>query len=100
MTITVTTGIDAGRQESSFMNATLQSATETHSVSIAVHLPDGALRHAGVDPDDANQVETWMANMFASAIAQGCRIEVQIGPDETDGDQTADGEAEVEAHAS
>ena len=81
MTVTVRTGISAQAQESSFMNATLQNVSDTHSASIAVHLPQGAMAAEGVDPDDVAQVRTWLERMFASAIAEGCSVEVEIGRD-------------------
>jgi hypothetical protein len=100
MSISVQTGIEAAHQESSFANATLQNVSDTHSISIAVHLPEGAMQRAGVDPDDAEQVEAWMERVFASAVAEGCEVEVQIGPDEMDPDQDDQDETEAEAHAS
>lgn len=36
--VTITTGIPANEQESSFMNATLQQAGNEHSFSIATHV--------------------------------------------------------------
>ena len=81
MTITVRTGVPAREQESSFMNATLQTVSDTHSASIAVTLPEGAMLAAGVDPDDEAGVAAWMGRVFASAIAEGCEVQVEIGPD-------------------
>lgn len=82
MNVKVETGVSADRQESSFMNATLQGVTDTHSMSIAVTLPKGAAKSAGVNLEDDDSVRQWMETVFASAIAQGCEIEVKVGPDE------------------
>lgn len=90
MSIEVETGVSAASQESSFMNSCLQSVSETHAMSIAVHLPEEAAAAAGVDLDDEDQVTAWLERIFASAIAEGCTVEVKVGP-EGEGDDD-DGE--------
>lgn len=82
MNIDVQTEVPESSQESSFMNATLQSASETHSINIAVHLPSGAAEKEGVNLDDAISVQDWMHRIFQSALEYGCEISVQVGPAE------------------
>lgn len=85
MSIIVKTGIPARKQESSFMNACLQNVSQTHIMSIAVHLPNDAAAKAGIELEDHDQVAEWLGRIFASAIAEGCTVEVQVGPeDDTD----------------
>lgn len=76
--ITVKTGVSEPQQESSFMNATLQGFGDNHAISIAVILP--ATLSQGVDMDDAERMRALFTELFSSAIARGCEIEIQCGP--------------------
>lgn len=82
MSITVQTGVGTRAQESSFMNATMQTASDTHTMSIAVTLPSGGADAAGVDLDDEASVRDWISTLFASAIAGGCDVHIQVGPED------------------
>lgn len=82
MNIDVQTDVPESSQESSFMNATLQSASETHAISIAINLPSGAAERDGVNLEDAISVQDWMHRIFQSALEYGCEINVQVGPAE------------------
>lgn len=79
MNIDVQTEVPESSQESSFMNSTLQTASDTHAISIAVNLPDDAAAKDGVNLDDAVAVQDWMHRIFQSALEYGCEISVQVG---------------------
>lgn len=75
-------GVSAAKQESSFGNATSQEVSPTRTMSVAVTLPEGAAALDGVDLDDEAQVRRWLSIMFATSLAGGCAVDVQIGPTE------------------
>lgn len=91
--IDISVGIAEDEQESSFMNATLQSFGERSAISIAIHLPEGI--GDGIDPNSEREVRSLLAGLFSSAIARGCRVEVQLGPNR-DSSNGADDEGDDE----
>lgn len=70
------------------MNATLQSFGAASAISISIHLPDGI--GDGIDPTNERAVRNLMSGLFSSAIARGCTVEVQIGPNRESAEADAD----------
>jgi hypothetical protein len=71
----ITTGIRAETQESSFMNATLQSVGDL-AVSVAIMLPDHA------NDFSQGQLVRMLEEDFKHLTDIGYEVEIQIGPDE------------------
>lgn len=89
MSLTVETGISQEEQECNFMNATLDEIKDNTAISIAVTLPERSLDK--IDCNNKKQVKDKMAEIFSSALAFGCKIEIQIGCVELE-----DGDPEIE----
>lgn len=74
-TIKITTGISGDEQESSFMNATLNTLENNLAFSVAVHAPNGS-KFAS-----QKEIEAKLREDFKDLVDKGWDIEVQIGVD-------------------
>lgn len=79
-TVEVKTGISAGSQESSFMNATLQHGNEKVSFSVATYLDIPAFVQSKGEQAVAGHIQDMLSR--ASTGVPGLTFDVQVGPTE------------------
>lgn len=103
--IEIRTGVTGDAQESSFMNATLQSVERTGADGTRelANLAFSIAVYVGVDGDNItseDELASHLRDVLAPLVVQpGVKVEIELGPEREDEDDADEDDADAEAHA-